>query len=118
MTPSMTSVSPVLSANGGSDPCFAAHANNLIIFSQVISIVDHPGVMLHLLSVVMPGPANCQIPIALARIARDDEVVAWIPITIDQALSELSTRDQRSRSSVKNSVRTDCIMSSNDSSMA
>jgi hypothetical protein len=39
IVPSITSVSPAVSANGGSDPCCAAHVNNFVRFSHVMSIV-------------------------------------------------------------------------------
>jgi hypothetical protein len=34
----MTIASPAVSAKGASDPCFAAHVNNFVRFSHVISI--------------------------------------------------------------------------------
>ena len=39
IVPSITIVSPAVSANGGSVPCWAAHVNNFVRFSHVISIV-------------------------------------------------------------------------------
>src|SRR6267143_574494 len=39
IAPSITICSPAVSAIGASDPCWAAHVNNFVRFSHVISIV-------------------------------------------------------------------------------
>src|SRR6185295_10201417 len=53
IAPSMTSVCPAVSAIGASDPCWAAHVQNFVRFSHVMSIVTSalPGAR-------PTGPAN------------------------------------------------------------